>query len=494
MPPRLIFWLSICLLLVNVIQSTTLAQEKPLVLAFYYAWFDDNTWASGQPADIPAQPYRSADAATIERHVTQAKNAGINAFVQSWYGPQVENNQTETNFRTLLDIAGGHDFQAAVDVEVAGPFFPDAGAVQTALNTLLNTHIQHPAYLRFQGKPVIFFWRQQRFSPQQWAQIRQAVDPNHTTYWIAEGVDLSYQDVFDGHHLYSIAWAANPETELNKWPPRLKKVEERLGVDKLWVATAMPGYNDLNLPRANAFARNRENGAYYRQTWGAAQATQPDMIIITSFNEWLEGTHLEPSVAYGDFYLNLTRELVDGLTVVQPPAEPEPIVSPEPEAQPETTTAAEPDLQPDLLAETVALVPDTSPNSEVVSTGTPDESAETATRDDIVPEIESQAALTTDVYYVETGDTLSGIAVTFDVPVTTLVELNDLTDPDALAVGQAILLDGDVETGEGEVSAVRQASQSEDGETTTEIIDQATTPENLPDLPLSLLRKQHLLE
>jgi hypothetical protein len=45
------------------------AQERPPVLAFYYAWFDENTWGSGQPADIPSQPYRSADPAAIDRRV-----------------------------------------------------------------------------------------------------------------------------------------------------------------------------------------------------------------------------------------------------------------------------------------------------------------------------------------------------------------------------------------------------------------------------------------
>ncbi|MCB0226603.1 MAG: hypothetical protein KDI02_23115, partial [Anaerolineae bacterium] len=145
------------------------AQEPPLVLAFYYAWFDQNTWSSGQSVDLPAQPYNSTDPAVIERHVAQAQGAGIDALVQSWYGPQVENNQTETNFRTLLDIAAARGFKAAVDLEVTSPFLGSSGAVSQALGTLIATHAQHPAYLRYQGKPVIFFWRQQQYSVETWA-------------------------------------------------------------------------------------------------------------------------------------------------------------------------------------------------------------------------------------------------------------------------------------------------------------------------------------
>jgi uncharacterized protein YgiM (DUF1202 family) len=309
------------LLTINFAASPVSAAQPAPVLAFYYAWFDQNTWASGQSVDLPSQPYSSADRVTIERQVQQAQGAGIDAFVQSWYGPQEANNQTETNFRTLLEVAAAAGFKAAVDVETGGPFFGDAGAVSSALSTLLATHAQHPAYLRFEGKPVIFFWRQQRFDVDQWAAIRATVDPNRTTFWIAEGTDLAYQAVFDGHHLYSLAWADSPTGQLTRWGDRVRAYETANQVDRLWVATAMPGYNDTRLPRANAFAVDRRGGDYFRETWQGAVASQPDMIIINSFNEWPEGTHLEPSAAYGNLYLDITRELVTGWRG-SPPAAP----------------------------------------------------------------------------------------------------------------------------------------------------------------------------
>ncbi|MDM8526784.1 SH3 domain-containing protein [Anaerolineales bacterium HSG24] len=304
------------------------AQESPPVLAFYYAWFDQNTWSSGQTVDLPAEQYRSADRATIERQVSQAQSAGINAFVQSWYGPQVENNQTETNFRTLLDVGAATGFQSAVDFETQSPFYGSDQAVIDGLTALLATHIHHPAYFRYQGKPVIFFWRQQRFSSQRWAEIRGQLDPNHDTIWIAEGVDLVYQNAFDGHHLYSIAWAASPAAELNKWGNRVRNYETTNEVDKIWVATTMPGYNDTRLPRADAFAVSRNNGDYYRQAWQGAVASGAEMIIINSFNEWPEGTHIEPSVSYGNFYLDVTRELVANLRNGMLPSAPAPIELP----------------------------------------------------------------------------------------------------------------------------------------------------------------------
>lgn len=303
-------------LLLGVRFDLAVAQETPPVLAFYYAWFDMETWASGQSVDLPNPQYISADAATIERHVSQAQGAGIQAFVQSWYGPQVENNQTEPNFRMLLDIAAAKGFKAAVDFESFSPFYANDEAAINGLSSLLATHVNHPAYLRYQGKPVIFFWRQQRFSAQRWATIRQQVDPNYTTIWIAEGIDLSFQNVFDGHHLYSIAWAKSPAAEYNKWFTRIQNYEAQNGVNRLWVATVMPGYNDTRLGRADGFAVSRRNGDYYRQTWQGALNSQPDMVIINSFNEWPEGTHIEPSVSYGTLYLDITREQVANIGTI----------------------------------------------------------------------------------------------------------------------------------------------------------------------------------
>lgn len=283
------------------------SQER-LVLAFYYTWFDENSWAPGRVPDLPAAPYVSRDRGVMGRHIDQAKGAGIDAFVVSWYGPRVENNQTETNFRAMLDEAAARGFRLALDFEVTSPFFGGPGDVQAALQTLLATHAKHPAYLKVGGKPVIFFWRQQRFDIGTWGAIRAAVDGGRNSLWIEEGVDVSPLSVFDGHHLYKVIW--NPPTDLsytaNKFARFVRNAAANLGAPKVYVATAMPGWDDRKLGRGDSFGIGREDGAVYERSWQAAIGSAPDWIIITSFNEWPEGTYIEPSQAYGNRYLDLT--------------------------------------------------------------------------------------------------------------------------------------------------------------------------------------------
>ncbi len=338
------------ILLVSVCPASTAAQGERLVLAFYYAWFDWDTWSKPLPYQ-PVEPYLSADVVTIERHVQQAKQAGIDALVQAWYGPSMENNQTEANFWSLLEQAQVHGMQAAVSVDMGSPHFlqtPDD--VLSALIALRDRHTQHAAYLRVGGRPVIFFWRQEKFSVASWEALRTQVDPQRRMLWIAEGAHPEYLEVFDGLYLYSVAWADDPRNVLVRWGEEVRRWSDAHdGAFRYWVATVMPGYNDFATGRADAFVRERGDGAFYRTCWEGAMRSGADWVIITSFNEWLEGTQIEPATEYGDAYLTLTaslaaqyRSMATLPTDTPAPATPTPSVQPSPTA----TSPATPTLPP----------------------------------------------------------------------------------------------------------------------------------------------------
>lgn len=320
------------------------ARPQPLVLAFYYAWFDQNIWDLNKVADLPTLRYLSNDPTTIARQIQLAQNAGIDVFVVSWWGA---GNPTDVNFRSMLDVSSAVNFKTAVDFEVTSPFYKSRDDVVNSLKNLLATHVNHPAYLRVDGKPVIFFWSDKindftlKYSVDDWKAIRDQVDPNHQTIWVAEGIDWTYLRVFDGLHLYSIAWSPNVFGELAKWPRRVKS----FGADKLWVATVMPGNDDRKTRRPGSYARDRENGNFYRQTWQAALATNPEWVIITSWNEWVEGTMIEPSVTYGNLYLDITREYAGKFKSGLPLPAPTPTASPtlKPSPTPVQIAVATPD-------------------------------------------------------------------------------------------------------------------------------------------------------
>jgi glycoprotein endo-alpha-1,2-mannosidase len=75
----------------------------------------------------------------------------------------------------------------------------------------------------------------------------------------------------------------------------------------------MPGYDDTRLRGKDRATLDRRGGLFYRSFWEMAssfvRADQP-FLLITTFNEWHEGTELEPSLEYGDLYITLTSRMI----------------------------------------------------------------------------------------------------------------------------------------------------------------------------------------
>jgi hypothetical protein len=81
-----------------------------------------------------------------------------------------------------------------------------------------------------------------------------------------------------------------------------------------FIPNVMPGYDDTKLRGGDRPVFARQGGDFYRRGWGIAASyvsPQQPFLLITTFNEWHEGTEIEPSSQYLETYLDLTRHLVD---------------------------------------------------------------------------------------------------------------------------------------------------------------------------------------
>src|SRR5947207_1066634 len=147
-------------LLLGGLARPTAAAGEGAVLAKYYAWFDQNSWISGKPSDLPSDPYLSSDRKAIERQVDQARAAGVDGFALNWWGPD---NPTDTNLQVLLEVSKSRGFKVTVDVDLNSPFWANEGDVANAL-VYLRRYYAHPAWYRFDGWPVVSFYGIRKYS------------------------------------------------------------------------------------------------------------------------------------------------------------------------------------------------------------------------------------------------------------------------------------------------------------------------------------------
>jgi hypothetical protein len=272
-------------------------------MAFYYPWYEMTDWNYDRMSDVASPQYSGGEDETILRHIQQADAAGIDALICAWFGP----NETRLNPRCqrLMELAreSGSDLQVAIMPEQAA--WQDLNNVPNlvaALNALEEDFMSQPNYLHFQGRPAVFWFNPPSLGGvDTWLQVRNQADPNREHFWFGGTVETDYLAVYDTLYFFDITWETAPGRAMASYESLLE------GQNRASVATVMPGYDDLRV--RNGHQRSRENGAYYRGTWQNATAMNPDAVIITSFNEFFEGSHIEPSEQYGDLYLQITAEM-----------------------------------------------------------------------------------------------------------------------------------------------------------------------------------------
>lgn len=117
-----------------------------------------------------------------------------------------------------------------------------------------------------------------------------------------------YLAFMDGLHEYS---PSSSISNLSSTYQKASKITNPLD-NKTFTATVIPGYNDTEIRTPGRIVK-RANGSYYNSVWTTAKSSNPDHYIITSFNEWHEGTEIEPSLEYGYRYVKLTAAHMENI-------------------------------------------------------------------------------------------------------------------------------------------------------------------------------------
>jgi hypothetical protein len=292
------------------------APESRLVLAHYYPWYERGSWADPRMIDQPLTLYSTDIAADVLAELKLCQHAGLDGVIVSWQGS--EGNQGWNHRRMLLVLQAAQQLGMKVSTLFETQSIPTDnkqaqldGLVQW-LTEIVDWYGSQPAYLKVNGRPVIFLWAWIVPGDAMW---HTALDRVRATgrnpYVIADTTNVDSLAVADSEFTYGGTLFTDDVEKFTTSSVMATRTYHLLdssrGAQRLAVAAVSPGYDDRNLPgRDRYFFFDREGGALYNRQWQAAVGSGADWIVVTTWNEWLENTQIEPSQRYGDLYRWMT--------------------------------------------------------------------------------------------------------------------------------------------------------------------------------------------
>ena len=292
-------------------RSVPTHSSPKLVLAFYYPWYSFSDWAPPKMKDLPLSgAYSSDQDATITRHINVAKSAGIDGFIVSWWGIS---SDTDGTFRRILARAEELHFLVTIYHEYSDDHRRTRSSYFDDIRYLLDNYAKSSSFLKLDGKPVIFTYTANAMSVEDYQSVRSDLEQHGYDFVnIGDTLDTKYLGVFDGLHTYatnlgdadlssayrSVSLATKSFSIVNNGASR-----------KIWAATICPGWDLRSIPSGGPdLFQLRGEAEYFNGTFKVAMASDPDWVLITSFNEWWENTEIEPSKTYGYRYIDATTD------------------------------------------------------------------------------------------------------------------------------------------------------------------------------------------
>jgi hypothetical protein len=249
---------------------------------FYYPWFAtpkrDGVFAHWQKAGTaglasgfyPARgPYSSADALVVDAQMREIAAAGVGTVIASWWG---QRSPEDNRLPLVIAAAGAHGLSVAVHLE------PYEG------RTVAST--EHDIdYLRTLGITDFYVWASVALPDAEWAALNSRL-AGVRTFANTNLAGRAAAGGFDGLYTYDVLLFEGVLF------PRLCGQARRLGL--LCAPSVGPGY-DARRATGDVRVRSRRNGATYDSMWRGAVRARADLVTITSYNEWHEGTQIEPA-------------------------------------------------------------------------------------------------------------------------------------------------------------------------------------------------------
>jgi glycoprotein endo-alpha-1,2-mannosidase len=251
---------------------------------FYYPWYStpvrDGRWAhwyvEENGTSVLSTPYfpsrglySSSNAKVVGAHMREIRGAGIGTVVVSWWG---KGSPEDDRLPLVVQAARQHGLDVAIHIEPYHGRSPESVAEDIEEFTS-------------EGITDFYVYDADRAPASTWSEALGETDEvrvfGHTTL-----VGRAKASGFDGLYTYDVvSWNGTLFR-------RLCTQAHRAGL--LCAPSVGPGF-DARLATSVEAVRPRLHGATYDRMWKTALKAEADLVTITSYNEWQEGTQIEPA-------------------------------------------------------------------------------------------------------------------------------------------------------------------------------------------------------
>ncbi len=244
----------------------------PVLAAFYYPWYPAAWKQRGLEPFTRYTPtlgfYDSGSRAVIRQHVEAMRYAGIQVGIASWWGP---GTRTDHRLPALLGVTDSSRsaFRWAVYYEREGQEDPSPAAIRSDLAYVARRYARRPSYFRIEGRFVVFVYAGEQDACGMVDRWRQAA---------VAGAYIVLK-VFPGYR----ACGSQPDGWHQYAPARA------LDVRPGSYAVVSPGFDKADEPSARLPRDLRR----WRRDVQALKASRAPFQLVTTFNEWGEGTAVE---------------------------------------------------------------------------------------------------------------------------------------------------------------------------------------------------------
>lgn len=260
---------------------------SPRVGIFFYPWFatpkNDGAYAHWQqggnapPSSLASSfypsrgTYSSADGLVLDAQMREIAAAGIGTVIASWWG---RGSLEDRRLPQVIAAARARGLSVAAHLE------PYGGRTVAATEADI-------AFLRTLGISDFYVWASVALPDTEWAELNARL-AGVRTFANTNLAGRAAAGRFDGLYTYDVLLFGGGLF------PRLCAQARKLGL--LCAPSVGPGY-DARRATGDERVRLRRNGATYDAMWRGALKARADLVTITSYNEWHEGTQIEPARA-----------------------------------------------------------------------------------------------------------------------------------------------------------------------------------------------------